>query len=363
MIRLCVGLVLLVALELVPTSTYAAYPGPVLFNTGACLQGGPVPPNPKTILGANATNIQSGATYTVDVSDQCKLNKFTNAGGVAVSLPVFANKWMAYFEARGVGGITITPVSGTIDGVASWSVPQNTGVIIFSDGTNYHVFGNNAAVAAVALTNTHIFVGNASNIAADVAMSGDCTIANTGAITCTKIGGTTVTFPLALSLGGTHADLSATGGTGQVLKQSSSGANITVGAVACGDVTNGACLNVSQSWTAAQAVTPPTLTDASTITPDCTAGNDFILLTTSGVGASRTIANCSPSAKAGQTLNFFIQQAASGGPYAITWGSNFKWASGIAPTLSTAANAKDLISCRTESTSIYACALAIKGYS
>lgn len=33
------------------------------------------------------------------------------------------------------------------------------------------------------LTNTHIFVGNASNIAKDVAMSGDATMANTGALT------------------------------------------------------------------------------------------------------------------------------------------------------------------------------------
>lgn len=33
------------------------------------------------------------------------------------------------------------------------------------------------------LTNAHIFVGNSSNIATDVAMSGDATIANTGAVT------------------------------------------------------------------------------------------------------------------------------------------------------------------------------------
>lgn len=42
---------------------------------------------------------------------------------------------------------------------------------------------------ALALTNTHILVGNGSNIATDVAMSGDATLANTGAITVTKTGG------------------------------------------------------------------------------------------------------------------------------------------------------------------------------
>lgn len=40
-----------------------------------------------------------------------------------------------------------------------------------------------AGSAAPALTDTHIFVGNSSNVATDVAMSGDTTIADTGAVT------------------------------------------------------------------------------------------------------------------------------------------------------------------------------------
>ncbi len=40
-----------------------------------------------------------------------------------------------------------------------------------------------AGVLTSTLTNTHIFVGNASNIATDVAMSGDATLANTGVLT------------------------------------------------------------------------------------------------------------------------------------------------------------------------------------
>lgn len=46
------------------------------------------------------------------------------------------------------------------------------------------LIGNAESVAAseVALTSAHILVGNASNIAADVALSGDATLANTGAI-------------------------------------------------------------------------------------------------------------------------------------------------------------------------------------
>lgn len=42
-----------------------------------------------------------------------------------------------------------------------------------------------------ALTSAHIFVGNVSNIATDVAMSGDGTLANTGALTIVTVGGST----------------------------------------------------------------------------------------------------------------------------------------------------------------------------
>lgn len=50
------------------------------------------------------------------------------------------------------------------------------------------------------------------------------------------------TGTLALSRGGTAADLSATGGTGQVLKQSTLGGAVTVGTVAASDISSGAAL-------------------------------------------------------------------------------------------------------------------------
>lgn len=46
-------------------------------------------------------------------------------------------------------------------------------------------------LARLALTNTQIYVGNVSNIPVSVALSGDCTISNLGAVTCTKTGGAT----------------------------------------------------------------------------------------------------------------------------------------------------------------------------
>jgi len=56
------------------------------------------------------------------------------------------------------------------------------------------------------LTNTHIFVGNASNVATDVALSGDATLSNTGVLTVTKAALTAASDTnVTLTLGGSPA--------------------------------------------------------------------------------------------------------------------------------------------------------------
>lgn len=88
-----------------------------------------------------------------------------------------------------------------------------------------------------------------------------------------------------------------------------------------------------------------TLTDASTVTPNCLSGNDFRLLTTSAVGGSRTIA-APTNAQDGMRICFQVTQPASGGPCTITWSSStggFNFGAAGAPTLSTAASKLDII--------------------
>lgn len=57
-------------------------------------------------------------------------------------------------------------------------------------------FDFTAAPVLENLTDGHIFVGNASNIATDVAMSGDATLANTGALTLANSGVTAATYTI-----------------------------------------------------------------------------------------------------------------------------------------------------------------------
>lgn len=64
-----------------------------------------------------------------------------------------------------------------------WRNNANSGNLVLAiDGSNNLTF-NGTPLGTTSLTNTHIFVGNASNVPTDVAMSGDATIANTGALT------------------------------------------------------------------------------------------------------------------------------------------------------------------------------------
>ena len=115
----------------------------------------------------------------------------------------------------GTGNAVGTITSGTWNGTAIGPTYGGTGLTSYSTGDILYASGANtlsklaagtngyvltlasgvptwaaASASLPSLTNTDIWVGNGSNVATAVALSGDCTIANTGAITCTKTNGT-----------------------------------------------------------------------------------------------------------------------------------------------------------------------------
>lgn len=139
-----------------------------------------------------------------------------------------------------------------------------------------------AQFEANALTNAHFFVGNASNLSTDVAMSGDAALANTGAVTVSKIGGvgislagsfttagaftvtqtysgnTAVTFPTSGTLATTSQLLSSPLTTkGDLWGYTTINARIAVGA------TDGQILQVSSGAAAGLAYSTPTYPSAS----------------------------------------------------------------------------------------------------
>jgi len=95
--------------------------------------------------------------------------------------------------------------------------------------------------------------------------------------------------------------------------------------------------DVAQSFTAAQRGAISALTDGATITPDFAVANNFSVT----LGGNRTLANPS-NITAGQSGSIFITQDGTGSR-TLAYGSNFDFAGGTAPTLSTTAAAIDRI--------------------
>lgn len=84
------------------------------------------------------------------------------------------------------------------------------------------------------------------------------------------------------------------------------------------------------------APTVTTLTDGATITPNFATSCNFTVT----LGGNRTMANPT-NVVAGQSGSIFIVQSAGGNT--LSWGSNWDWAGGSAPTLSTGAGAVDRV--------------------
>lgn len=97
-------------------------------------------------------------------------------------------------------------------------------------------------------------------------------------------------------------------------------------------------LGHSNAWTKSQRSAPSTLTDGSSIAVDLSLSNNFTLT----LGGNHGLANPS-NANPGQAGIIVVKQDATGGR-TLSYASNYKFASGTAPVLSTAANALDVLS-------------------
>lgn len=123
-----------------------------------------------------------------------------SAGGPAQAVPFatfFANGCVTF--GSGVPGCVPASGGGTVNFLradATFADPCNAlfnstthGCVPASGGGTTNFLRADGAFAPFVLTTAHFYVGNASNVATDLAMSGDCTLAVTGAVTCTKTNG------------------------------------------------------------------------------------------------------------------------------------------------------------------------------
>lgn len=88
-------------------------------------------------------------------------------------------------------------------------------VLTISNGTNSVVSASNLTVK-LNLTNTNMYVGNSSNVPVGVAMSGDATLANTGAVTIASNAVTDAKFRQSVGLSVVGRSANSTGNTADV---------------------------------------------------------------------------------------------------------------------------------------------------
>ena len=101
--------------------------------------------------------------------------------------------------------------------------------------------------------------------------------------------------------------------------------------------TGDASLDTAQNWTKGQRGEITALTDGATITIDMADSNNFSVT----LAGNRTFANPSNDT-AGQSGSIFITQDGTGSRTA-SWGTDWEWAAGTAPVLTTTAAASDRI--------------------
>ena len=103
------------------------------------------------------------------------------------------------------------------------------------------------------------------------------------------------------------------------------------------DAAGDASVGTANTWTAGQRGEVTALTDGATITIDMADSNNFSVT----LGGNRTFANPSNDT-AGQSGSIFITQDGTGSRTA-SWGTDWEFASGLAPVLTTTAAASDRI--------------------
>lgn len=95
----------------------------------------------------------------------------------------------AFLTGNGTSSINMVAITGLVLGNGASAPTAYTGTSCAANTfiTSLSALGVSTCAGvspgAIALTNTHILVGNVSNVAVDIAMSGDATIANTGILT------------------------------------------------------------------------------------------------------------------------------------------------------------------------------------
>ncbi len=132
------------------------------ISTTCGVSGGPITAT-GTVSGIETPNAQTGTTYAILNSDCGKLVTQANGSAIADSIAQagsggnFPAGWYVDVQNTGVGTVTITPATSTINGAATLTLLTGQGVRIVSNGTDYLIagsIGNGSTVQNVTINNS-----------------------------------------------------------------------------------------------------------------------------------------------------------------------------------------------------------------
>lgn len=279
----------------------------------------------------------AGVTSLTGTANQITVSAST--GAVTLSLPAAVTTTTLTATGQ-VNGSTVVAgmVSATSSGNGTTNGLQlNNGGITASN--NYmNFFTSQTSGWAFNANNTGLDANKVAGISAAGAITG-ASLSVTGTIGGSNFSGSHTGTSSGTNTGdNTAAQLvpTQTGNNGKFLT--------TDGSTSSWATLSGASTSAANTFTKAQTVTPVALTSGSSVAVDASLSNNFRLV----LGTAATLANPTNLSN-GEILNFVVVQDATGGR-TLAYGSMFKWAGGAVPTLSTAANAIDVITAYYDST-------------
>jgi hypothetical protein len=326
----------------------------------------------QTITAQVASNVSFTASGSISATNvqtaiqELDTEKLAIAGGTMTGNLEIGTTGSLSFEGATANGFETT--LAVVDPTAARTItfPDATGTVVLSGSIVNADINASAAIAfskLASLTSANILVGSSGNVATSVAVTGDVTISNAGVTAIAA--GVVVNADISASAAIAFSKLANVSATDRLLGRSTAGAGAieevtctaagraliddadaaaqrtTLGVVIGTDVqaydADTAKTDVTQSFTAAQRGEVTTLTDAATIAVDFADSNNFTVT----LGGNRTLGNPTNQV-AGQSGSLFVVQDGTGSR-TLAYSSDWEFAGGTAPTLSTAASAVDRI--------------------
>ena len=306
----------------------------------------------KTTTGAGtfggSANTFTNAVTIAATSNQLSLGAASHIVIISSTAPAGASNTLTIPDTAGADTFVMTTLAQTLasktltapiingltsSGSTSIDFSGNSGT--FKTTTDNHTFGSAtwAVPANLAVTGASSATNTVGMLLTPNVTDGSSTIAlkvnNTAALTSTA---------RLLSLQSNASEKFAVLALGGILAPTIGTTTAIQHTIPGGTSSTIAILNKTQTFTAAQGVSPSALTDASSIATDASLSNVFTVT----LGGNRTLANPT-NLVSGFTYIWIITQDGTGSR-TLAYGTTFAWPNSSAPILQTGVNAVDIIS-------------------